>query len=124
MSVKPLSAKSLHSLCERIDYARHGEIHSLTPLSATSIEIRFSVQDKARGFDWIDVLFVIDGVKDARLVSDNALKLISLEEGITIEIDNTKAALAIGDYRGRTEDAPLYIHGATIGYMECEFGEN
>ena len=124
MSVKPLNAKSLHSLCERIDYARHGEIHSLTPLSPTSIEIRFSVQDKARGFDWIDVLFVIDGVNDARLVSDNMIKMLFLEEGITIEIDNTKAGLAIGDYRGRIEDAPMYVIGATIGYEEREFGSN
>jgi len=123
VSVKPLSDKSLHSMCERIDYARHGEIHSLTPLSSTSIAIRFSVQDKARGFDWIDISFVIDGVNDARLVSDNALKMLSLDEGITVEMDNTKAGLAIGNYKGRIEDAPLYIFGTTIGYEEHEYGE-
>lgn len=124
MSVKPLSAKTLTALCERIDYARDGEIHSLTPLSSTSIEIRFSVQDKARGFDWIDVVFVIGGIIDARLVSDNALKMISLDEGITVEMDNTKAGLAIGGYKGRMEDAQLYILGTTIGYEEHEFGDN
>lgn len=122
MSVKPLTAKSLNALCERIDYARHGDIHSLTPLSATSIEIRFSVQDKARGFDWIDIAFVIDGVNDARLVSDNALKMLSLDEGITVEIDTAMAGLAIGDYnKGRIVDAPLYIIGSTIGYKEFSY---
>ena len=110
-------------MCERIDYVRHGEIHSITPLSSTSIEIRFSVQDKARGFDWIDVSFIIDGVIDARLLSDNALKMLPLDEGITVEMDSTTAGLAIGDYRGRMEDAPLYIVGATIGYEERVFGE-
>lgn len=124
MSVKPLNAQSLHALCERIDYARHGEIRSLTPLSSTSIEIRFSVQDKARGFDWIEVAFVIGGVNDARLVSDNALKMLSLDEGITAELDNAKAALAIGDYKGRIEDAPLYVVGTAMGYEEREFGED
>lgn len=123
MPVKPLNAQSLHALCQRIDYVRHGEIHSLTPLSSTSIEIRFSVQDKARGFDWIEVAFVIEGVNDARLVSDNALKMLSLDEGITVELDNAKAALAIGDYKGRIEDAPLYVVGTRIGYEEREFGE-
>jgi hypothetical protein len=123
VSVKPLTAKSLNALCERIDCARHGEIHSLTPISATSIEIRLSVQDQARGFDWIDVAFVIDGVTDAKLVSDNVLRMLSLDEGITVEMDNTKAGLAIGDYQGRIEDAPLYVIGATIGYEEREFGE-
>ncbi len=124
MPVKPLSTQSLKALCERIDYARNGEIHSLNPLSPTSIEIRFSVQDKARGFDWIDIAFVIDGVSDAKLVSDNTLRMLSLDEGITVEMDNMKAALAIGDYKGRIEDAPLYIIGTVIGYKECAFGED
>lgn len=123
MPVKPLNTQSLKALCERIDYARNGEIHSLTPLSPTSIEICFSVQDKARGFDWIDIVFLIDGVSDARLVKDNALKILSLDEGITVELDNTKAGLAIGDYKGRIKDAPLYIIGTNIGYEEREFGE-
>jgi hypothetical protein len=121
--VKPLDTKSLNALCERIDYARHGEIHSLTTLSATSIEIRFSAQDKARGFDWIDVVFVIDGVYDARLVSDNVLKVLSLDEGISVEVDNVKAGLAIGNYKGRIVEAPLYIIGTTIGYKERVFEE-
>jgi len=121
VSVKPLNAKSLQALCERIDYARHGEIHSLTPLSSTSIEIRFSVQDKARGFDWIDVAFVIDGVSDAKLASENVLRMLSMDEGITVEMDNSKAGLAIGDYKGRIEDSPLYIVGTTIGYEELPY---
>ena len=123
MPVKPLTAQSLNALCTRIDFARNGVIHSLSPLSATSIEIRFSVQDKARGFDWIDISFVIEGVYDARLLSDNALKMVSMDEGITVEVDHAKAAFAIGDYKGRIEDAPLYIIGSTIGYEEREFGE-
>ncbi|MDP2077678.1 MAG: hypothetical protein Q8J85_06490 [Sulfuricurvum sp.] len=121
MPVKPLSALSLQALCERIDYVRNGEIHSLTPISATSIEIRFSVQDKARGFDWIDVAFVIDGVSDAKLASDNALCMLSMDEGITVEMDSTKAALAIGAYKGRIEDSPLYIVGTTMGYEELPY---
>lgn len=121
MSVKPLSTQSLKALCERIDYARNGEINSLTPLSPTSIAIRFSVQDKARGFDWIDVAFVIDGVSDAKLVGDNVLQMLSMDEGITVEMDSSKAALAIGDYKGRVEDSPLYIVGTTIGYEELPY---
>jgi len=120
----PLTVKSLSNLLDRIDFARNGEIHSLTPLSPTSIEIRFSVQDKARGFDWIDVAFVIDGVSDAKLASDNVLRVLSMDEGITVEMDNSKAGLAIGDYKGRIEDGPLYILGTTIGYEEREFGDN
>lgn len=121
--MKPLNASTLNALCTRIDFARNGEIHSLTPLTPTSIEIRFSVQDKARGFDWIDVAFVIEGVIDAKLVSDNVLRMLSMDEGITVEIDSSKAALAIGDYKGRIKDAPVYILGATLGYEERVFGD-
>lgn len=123
MPVKPLNAKSLHALCERIDYARHGEIHSLTPLSSRSIEIRFSVQDKARGFDWIDVAFVINGVVDAKLASDNVLRMLSLEEGISVEFESAQCGIAIGTYDGRLNEAPLYIIGDSMGYEERPYRE-
>jgi hypothetical protein len=44
--------------------------------------------------------------------------MLSLDEGITIEIDNAKVGLAIGDYKGRMVDAPLYVIGSSIGYKE------
>jgi len=119
--VKPLSSSLLKNLLERVDFARQGEIRSLTPLSPTSIEIRFSVQDIARGYDWIDVLFRIEGVNDAKLVSDNVLKALDMSEGITVEINDKSCALAIGSYAGRANEAPCYILGTSIGYEELPF---
>ena len=121
MPIKPLSASTLKNLLERIDYASQGEIRSLTPLSSTSIEIRFSVQDIARGYDWIDVLFRIEGVNDAKLVSDNVLRGLDMSEGITVEMDANSCALAIGNYCGRANEAPFYILGTSIGYEELPF---
>jgi len=117
----PLTANTLKKLLERIDFAHHGEIRSLTPLSPTSIEIRFSVQDIARGYDWIDVLFRIDGVNDAKLVSDNVLRGLDMSEGITVEMDASSCALAIGSYSGRCDEAPFYIIGTSIAYEELPF---
>ena len=121
MPVKPLSTSTLKNLLERIDNAVQGEIRSLTPLSSTSIEICFSVQDSARGYDWIDVLFRIDSVNDAKLVSDNVLRSLDMSEGITVELTHGSAALAIGSYAGRADEAPCYIIGTSIGYEELPF---
>lgn len=117
----PFTASTLKKLLERIDFAREGQIHSLTPPSPTSIEIRFSVQDIARGYDWIDVLFRVDGVNDAKLVSDNVLRALDMSEGITVELTANSAALAIGSYGGRCDEAPFYILGTSIGYEELPF---
>jgi hypothetical protein len=119
--VKPLSAQALKNLLERTDSAREGQIRSLTPLSPTSIEIRFSVQDIARGYDWIDVMFRIEGVNDAKLVSDNVLRGLDMSEGITVELTPNTCALAIGSYSGRVSEAPCYIFGASMGYEELPF---
>lgn len=121
MPVKPLSALTLKNLLERIDFACAGEIRSLTPLSTTSIEIRFSVQDIARGYDWIDIVFRLEGVSDAKLVSDNVLRGLDMSEGITVELTADSAALAIGSYSGRCNEAPFYILGTSIGYEELPF---
>ncbi len=121
MPVKPLNPSSLKALLERIEYARDGEIRSLATLSPTSIEIRFSVQDSARDYDWIDVAFRIDGVNDAKLVSDNVLRGLDMSEGITAELTANTAALAIGSYSGRVNEAPFYMLGTSIGYEELPF---
>ncbi len=117
MPIKPLSASSLAPLLSRIDNARDGQLRSITVLSPTSIAIRLSVQDSARGFDWIDVIFQVDGVKDAKLVSESVLTSMEMSEGITVESNG----LAIGSYAGRLNEAPVYVIGASIGYDEEVF---
>lgn len=117
----PLNSNSLKNLLDRIESAREGEIRSVTPHSPTSISIQFSVQDKARGYDWIDVAFRLDGVSDAKLLSDNVLRSLDMSEGITVEITPEGAALALGEYAGRPQDAPFYIIGSSIGYDELPF---
>jgi len=119
--VKPLNAQALTSLLARLDNAKHGEIRSITPLSPTSIEIRFSVQDIARGYDWIDIVFRVEGVSDAKLASDNVLGSLDMSEGITAEVSANGCALGIGRYSGRVNEAPLYIIGASLGYEELPF---
>lgn len=105
----------------RLESLRGAEIRSITPLSPTSLSITFSVQDSARGYDWIDIRFIVSGVRDAKLVSDTILRSLDMSEGITVEININTCALAIGEYKGRVDEAPLYIIGASMGVEELAF---
>jgi len=121
VSVKPLTLHSLNHLMDRIDNARDGKIRSLTPLSPTRIDIIFSVQDVARGYDWIEILFRLEGVNDAKLVNDHVLRDLDMSEGITVELDAKRCAFAIGSYVGRVNEAPFYMIGTSLGYQERPF---
>jgi hypothetical protein len=121
MPIKPLKDSSLTQLLSRIENGRYGEIRSITPLSPTSIEIRLSIQDTARGYDWIDIAFVINGVSDAKLVNDNVLGLLDMRDGICAEIESGRCGLAVGEYSGRLNESSLYVIGVSMGYKELPF---
>lgn len=121
MPIKPLNASSLANLLARIENARYGEVRSITPLSSSSIEIRLSVQDTARGYDWIDIAFVINGVSDAKLLNDNVLGLLDMREGICGEIESARCGLAVGEYSGRLNESSMYVIGTSMGYKELPF---
>jgi len=122
VSIKPLSVSTLTPLLTRIDDARDGQICSLRLLSSSTLQIVFSVQDVARGYDWIEIVFQVNGVTDAKLVSDAVLSSLDMSEGITVELGSHYCALGIGAYRGRVHEAPLYILGTSLGYQERPFG--
>jgi len=121
MPIKPLNDSSLAQLLARVENARYGEVRSIAALSPTSIEIRLSVQDTARGYDWIDIAFVINGVSDAKLVDDNILGLLDMRDGICGEIESQRCGLAVGEYSGRLNESSLYIIGTSMGYKELPF---
>lgn len=121
MPIKPLNDSSLAQLLVRIENGRYGEIRSVTTLSPTSIEIRLSVQDTARGYDWIDLAFVINGVSDAKLVSDSVLGLLDMREGVCGEIESGRCGLAVDEYSGRLNESSLYVIGMSMGYKELPF---
>lgn len=121
MPIKPLNGTNLAQLLARVENGRHGEIRQLKTLSPSSIEIRLSVQDTARGYDWIDIVFVINGVSDAKLVSDSALGLLDMSDGICAEIESGRCAVAVGAYCHRINESSLYVIGTSMGYEELPF---
>jgi len=121
--VKPLASASAAALLERIDYAVDCEIRSVTILSPTSIAIRFSVQDRGREFDWIDIIFEVNGVDNAHLIDEEKLPHVDMSEGISIIIEGTRTGIGIGRYVSLANlcDSPLCLIGSSIKYEEASF---
>ena len=68
--VKPLTPSGADTLLERILHGEGAMLRSLVPLSPTAARLRMSVQDANRGFDWIDIVFEMQGIADARFLDD------------------------------------------------------
>jgi hypothetical protein len=121
--MKPLTQNNVKALLERIDSARGGELRSVTMLDPTTFRVTFSVQDRNRAFDWVDISFELTGVSDARLTDDDKLDFVDMDDGITLLFENGKCALAIGEYRSLTavSDATMYLVGTSMKYEESAF---
>lgn len=121
--MKPLNQNNAKQLLERIDSAKGGELRSITMLDPTTFRVTFSVQDRNREFDWVDITFEVSGVSDARLTDDDKLDFVDMDEGISLLFENGQCAVAIGDYRSLTSvsDAPMYLMGTSMKYGESSF---
>jgi len=121
--MRPLLEKQLTELLDRIDHATHGEIVSVTMNHPQNFTVELSVQDKNRGYDWINIAFEIDGIVDANLLDDNRLSMIDMSEGITLLFEDGHYALAVGSYNNiaALKSATLYLVGNSIKYEERPF---
>ncbi len=121
--MNPLLTNKTPELLKRIDNAIDGELISLTMNNPQNFTVELSVQDKNRGYDWINIAFEVDGLSDAKLVEDTKLSFVDLSEGITILYKEGLVLFAIGKY-GSSEsckDAVLFLEGTTIKYEERPF---
>jgi hypothetical protein len=121
--MKPLTQNNAKALLERIDGARGGELRSVIMVDPATFRVTFSVQDRNREFDWVDITFELSGVSDARLIDDDKLDYVDMDEGITVLFENGKCVVAIGDYKTLTSvsDAAMYLVGTSIKYGESAF---
>jgi len=122
--VKPLaSAQAAKALCERIVNGEGAMLRSLALNGPTSASITLSVQDKQRGFDWIDMTFEINGLSDAKLVDDDKLGFVDTDEGVTIVFEGGSWGFGIGRYGnlGALKSAPLYLIGSSLKVGEAPF---
>ena len=121
--MKPLLADKTTELLTRIDNAIDGELFTVTMNSPLNFTIELSVQDKNRGYDWINIAFEVDGVSDARLIEDKKLSLVDMSEGISIVFEEGNYALGVGGYNSldAIRSASLYLVGSSLKYEERPF---
>ena len=121
--MKPLLANKSRELLTRIDNAIDGELYAVTMNSPLNFTIELSVQDKNRGYDWINIAFEIDGVSDARLIEDEKLSFVDMSEGITVLFEDGTYAIGVGKYDSleSIKSATLYLIGSTLKYEERPF---
>jgi hypothetical protein len=121
--MKPLNPSQIAKFLERFDDFKGSEIRSLEIKSATEIELLLSAQDRARNFDWISVKLLFNGVSDAKILEDNKLAYLDMDDGLSILFEEKQFALGITSTKtlASIKDAPLYIICDIIKYDEDLF---
>lgn len=121
--MKPLNKQTSKQLLERIDNATNGELRSVTVVDPTTMQLRLSVQDHNRGYDWIDIIFEISGTSDARLLEDAKLPCVDMGEGVSLLFEGERVGVGVGSYRSMAAlcDSVLYIVGSGVKYAEADF---
>ena len=117
--MKPLSKNDLPAFLERFDDIRGGELVSLEILSPTAFKITLTAQDKNRAFDWVNLTFELQGVDDAKLLDDKALRAVDMQEGGNIVF--TQEGIEVGFGSQEYLSSPLHLCAQTLKYEESSF---
>ncbi len=119
----PLHQNKTQELLTRIDKATNSELISITMNTPQNFTLELSVQDKNRGYDWINIAFEIDSIVDAKLIDDEKLAFVDMEEGISILFDEEQCGIGVGNYKSidALKSAPLYFIGKSLKYEERSY---
>jgi len=122
--MKPLLTQiDIDNLLNRLERGVEAQNLSIEVISPLKMILRMSLQDTHRDYDWLDVLFEIDGVSDARLLDETQLLHVDMSEGFSLIHKNAMAGICIGNYAevSTFKDSTLYILGKSLKYEEAAF---
>ena len=108
---------------KRFNNFKDAQLRSLEVISPTQIKLVVALQDSARAFDWITLELVFSSVTDARLLKENQLKFVDMQEGATLlHVDNL-FAFGIGECYNVSDikNSTLYIISEGFKYKEGQF---
>jgi len=112
--MKPLLVNDLDEFLERFDNFKACEFKHLEIISPVEFNISLSVQDKARGFDWISIQFLLTGITSANLLDNSKLSFIDMADGIELSHNGINFAFSI-------LNSTFFIECESIKYQEGAF---
>ena len=123
MPIKPILSKDVQKFLERFDHFKDGEFRSIETPSPTTFTLTMAGQDSARGFDWLSVKFEFSGVSDAKLLANEKLSMVDMNDGINIICEDTKFLFCIGDYEtvSGAKNSICFIESSSLKYQELSF---
>lgn len=119
--MKPLT--NAEELLKRFNNFKDGEIRSIEMISPIQIQVTLAGQDQARAYDWISVILEFNSVSDARLLENEKLSLLDMNDGISIINDMNTIAFGIGECYNISsiKNSSCYIECVNIKYEEGLF---
>jgi len=121
--MKPLLQKDITPFLERFCHFQDSEISSLEIISPSEIELTLTTQDKAKEYDWCTIVLLFSGISDAKLLNNAQLTHISMDDGISLMIEDNNFAFALGAcYNIATlKNSSCYLIAKYIKYEERPF---
>jgi hypothetical protein len=119
--MKPLLKDDLENFLKRFENFSGAEFRSIKVNSATSMSVKFGVQDSSREFDWISVELEFSGINDAKLLEDSKLSYVDMDDGVTLLAGSEGFSFAIGNYDPNITDSICYIKSSSLKYKEGTF---
>ena len=121
--MKPLNKSQLKNFTDRFDNFKESQIRSFKIISPIQVQLELAVQDSAREFNWITLELLFSDITDAKLIEDEKLHLLDLNDGISIINSENQFAFALGEcYNISTiKNSIFYIISNNIKYKESSF---
>ncbi len=121
--MRPLLQTELSSFLKRFNNFKDVEFRALDIITPQNISLTFALQDAARSHDWITLTLNFNEVVDAKLLTNNQLSYLDLNDGFSLLFDESSFAFALGEcYNSSSaKSATLYIIAKSIKYEEGIF---
>ena len=120
--MRPLVSSELEDFLYRFENFAASQITQIDVISPQAVRVSLNVQDRHRSFDWIGIDLLFEEIAEAKLLEDEKLHLVDMEEGVSIIFENGLFYFMLGDYHTPigTQNALCHIIAKSLKYQEAE----